>query len=208
MKLIQKLGILSVPLTFLSAGVGMLYLLQVDNLDGSYFERIQHQSWITGHLFLLFSTVLMMPAALSLRGSIEKKAPSILATIMVIIIAPTSILLSGQYAIDFVMPLLGQAGGEALQVHGLLYGSALIETLFYGLPNLVFLALMLLSVAVVWNGTLLKVPATILMINWSAVILGNLIDPLFQRMAILLLAGSFVPFVLMMVQSKKETVVA
>lgn len=74
------------------------------------------------------------------------------------------------------------------KMHSMLFDTMLINTLFYGMPNLVFIALFLISIALIWNGTVSKTYAMVLLANWSAIILGNLIDPLFQRIALLLLA--------------------
>ena len=81
-------------------------------------------------------------------------------------------------------------------MHGLLFDTPLLNTLFYGLPNLVFLAFMLLSIAVVWSGALPRVMATLLLIDWAAVLLGNLVHPIVQRVAIIMLGVIFLPFAL------------
>ena len=137
----------------------------------------------------------LLPAAISIRLALEHKTIGLIATILVSIVALTSPLLAGQYAIDFVMPLLVDVGGEALKVHRLLFATPLINTLFYNLSNLVFLALFLLTCTLFWSHKVpLKVSITLL-INWLFILTGNLIDPLFQRISILLLAFSFMPFV-------------
>lgn len=198
MKTIHRLGIFAIPACFVCAGAGMLLLLTVEYAAGNFYQQVRSQQalWIYSHIILLISTVLLLPAALSIRSAIIRPAAGILGTAMVVIIAPTAILLAGQYAIDFVVPLMIQVGGDALKVHRLLSANPLVNNLFYNLPNLVFLALMILSIALVWSRALARIPAAILIINWLAVILGNLIHPAFQRSAILLLAASYMPLVL------------
>ncbi|MCB0280069.1 MAG: hypothetical protein KDD94_11220, partial [Calditrichaeota bacterium] len=142
------------------------------------------------------STVFIGPAALALRLAIRSGKAAVLATVMLVLILPTHLLLAGQYAIDFTVPLMVQIGGDALTLHGMLAQSVLVNTLFYALPNLVFLCLMILSVAVIASARLAKVPALILALNWLCVLLGNLIDPAFQRTAIVLLSLSFLPLVI------------
>ncbi|ASV32161.1 hypothetical protein [Maribacter cobaltidurans] len=196
METFRKIGLISIPLTFIFAGIGMIWLLNVDNASGHFFDKlISHRNdWLGAHVILLLSTVFLLPTAISIRLSLHHKIVGKIATSLVVIIALTSILLAGQYAIDFVMPLLADAGGEARQVYGMLYNTLLIDTLFYKLPNMVFLALFLLTCTLFWKKNMPKKISIILLINWLFVLIGNLIDPLFQRIAIVFLAFSFVPY--------------
>ena len=198
MNTLQRVGLLSIPLTFLLAGTGMIWLLSVDNADGHFFDKLasNRSDWLGAHVILLLSTVFLLPAAISIHSTIQNKMAKTIATVLLIIIAGTNILLAGQYAIDFVMPLLGDVGGDALQVHGLLYDTPLVDTLFYKLPNLVFLGLFLLSCTLFWNKEIPKKYVFILLINWTLVLIGNLVHPLFQRVTIVLLSFSFLPIVL------------
>lgn len=198
MKTLQKIGLISIPLSFILAGIGMIWLLKFDNAQGHFFDKLisNRNDWFGAHVILLLSTVFLFPAAVSIRLTLKGKTVGKIATSLVVIIALTSVLLAGQYAIDFVMPLLADAKGEALQVHGMLYNTLLIDTLFYKLPNMVFLALFLLTCTLFWNKNIPKKINIILLINWLFVLIGNLIDPLFQRVAIISLAFSFIPYVL------------
>ena len=206
MKTLTRIGIIAIPLTFLFAGIGMLLLLKVENADGTFYQQIQSNEidWFIAHIILLVSTLLILPAALSLRSTINNEKAQILGTIMVLVIAPSSMLLAGQYAIDFVVPLMVQTGGDALKVHQLLSTTPLINLLFYGIPNLVFLALMLLTISLIWSRVLTRLPATLLIINWLVVLIGNLVHPAFQRVAILFLAISYMPLVLKMWRYTKD----
>lgn len=198
MNTLQRAGLLCIPLTFLFAGTGMIWLLSVDNAPGTFFDKLaSHRGdWLGAHVILLLSTVFLLPGAISIHSTIQGKMARTIATVLLIIIAGTNILLAGQYAIDFVMPLLGDVGGDALKVHGLLYETTLVDTLFYKLPNLVFLSLFLLSCTLFWNQEIPRKYAFILLINWILVLIGNLVHPLFQRVAIVLLSFSFLPIVL------------
>lgn len=197
MKTLQKIGLLSIPLTFLFAGIGMIWLLNVDNATGSFFDKLANHrdDWLGAHVVLLFSTMFLVPAAISIRFTLQHKITGAIATCLVVVIALTSVLLAGQYAIDFVMPLLVDVGGDALKVHGLLYSTPIIDTLFYKLPNLVFLALFLLTCTLFWSKKVSRKIVIILFVNWLLVLIGNLIHPMFQRVAIVMLAFSFIPFV-------------
>lgn len=192
---LRRIGIIAIPATFLLAGIGMLWLLAVENASGSFYEQIQSngRDWVGAHLVLLASVFFMLPAALTMRSAIDHRLAAMMGTAMVLVIAPTTILLAGQYAIDFLVPIIVQIGGEALDVHRQLFQTPLVNTLFYGLPNLVFVALMVLSVSVVWGGILPRLAGGMLLVNWLVVLLGNLVHPALQRSAILLLAISFLP---------------
>ncbi len=197
MKTLHRIGLLSTPLTFIFAGIGMLWLLRIDNAAGSFFDKLisNRNDWLGAHVILLLSTIFLVPTAISIRLALEHRVVGAIATCMVVLIAFTSVLLAGQYAIDFVMPLLVDVGGEALKVHGFLFNTPIIDTLFYKLPNLVFLALFLLTCTLFWSNKVPRKIAVILFINWLMVLIGNLIHPTFQRIAIVALAFSFMPFV-------------
>jgi hypothetical protein len=77
----------------------------------------------------------------------------------------------------------------------LLYATKVTNVLFYKLPSLVFLALFLLSCLLFWSKSTPRKIVVVLLINWLIVLLGNLVNPMFQRIAIIALAFSFVPFV-------------
>ncbi len=209
MKTLRKAGLISIPLTFIFAGIGMIWLFKVDNAPGHFFEKLMsnRNDWLGAHVILLLSTVFLFPAAISIRLALEHKIIGTIATGLVILIALTNVLLAGQYAIDFIMPLLVDVGGDALQVHDLLFNTPLIDSLFYKLPNLVFLALFLLTCTLFWNKKIPLKVIIILLINWSLVLIGNLIHPLFQRVAIVLLAFSFVPFVYFFWKKDKQDIV-
>lgn len=197
MKSLRKAGLLSIPLTFIFAGIGMIWLYEFDSASGQFFERLirNKNDWLGAHILLILSTVFLFPAALSIRLALEHKLIGAIATTLLVIIAFTNILLAGQYAIDFVMPSMAEVGGDALQVHGLLFSTPLINNLFYQLPNLVFLALFLLTITLFWNKEIPLRFMIVLLINWLFVLTGNLIHPLFQRVAILFLAIAFMPIV-------------
>lgn len=205
---LRKIGLLSIPLTFVLAGVGMIWLLRVENASRLFFDKLisNRSDWLGAHVILLLSTVFLLPAAISIRLTLQHRIVGKIATGLVVVIALTSVLLAGQYAIDFVMPLLADAGGEAIQVHGMLYNTPLIDTLFYKLPNMVFLALFLLTCTLFWKKNMPNRITIVLLINWLLVLIGNLIDPLFQRIAIVFLAFSFVPFVYFIWKHNKKVV--
>ncbi len=197
METLRKIGLLSIPLNFLLAGIGMLLLLKVDGASGDFFSRIaNHESnWVNAHILLLVSTMLLLPASIGIRLELKHKVIGVIANGLIIIVAVTSILLAGQYVIDLIIPLLVAIGGEALKLHELLFSTPLLDILFYQLPNLAFLAMFLLTCTLFGNEKVPKKIAGLLLLVWLFVLLGNLIAPLFQRIAILLLGFTFIPFV-------------
>lgn len=207
METIRRMGILAIPGTFLLSGAGMLWLLAVENAPGNFFQQVltRESAWLGAHLLLLLGTILLLPAALTMRSAIMDKKSGLVATLLILIIAPTAMLLGGQYAIDFVVPLIAKVGGEATKVHALLSLSPFVDLLFYKLPNLVFLAMMLLSFLLVWRGPLSGWQAALIVINWFAVLLANLVHPAFQRGAILSLAISFIPLTIKMWQNGEKS---
>ena len=197
MKSLRKAGLISIPLTFIFAGIGMIWLHEFDSASGEFFERLitNKNDWLGAHFLLLTGTVFLFPAALSIRLVLEHKIMGAIASALLLVIAFANVLLAGQYAIDFIMPLMAEVGGDALQVHGLVFTTPLINSLFYQLPNLVFLALFLLTLTLFWNKEIPQRFIIILLLNWLFVLTGNLIHPLFQRSAVLFLALSFMPLV-------------
>lgn len=114
---IQRLAIISIPATYLAAGIGMLISLVVNNADGDFFERIQNYEfeWIASHILLLIGTTFIIPGAIAMREMIDKRMACLLADVSLITIIPSTLLLSGQYAIDFVLPLIAKVGGDAYE---------------------------------------------------------------------------------------------
>lgn len=172
----------------------MLMLLKVVNADGNFYTRIQAESsaWIIAHLILLLGSILLLPASIGIRSMIENKKPSFLADSMVPIIAICGALLSGQYAIDFLMPEIARLGGEAHAIHSFLSSDGLVSMLFYNLPELSSLGLLIMSIALVWDGRIGKTLSYILIINWLVVILGNLVAIEIQRIALFVLGITYV----------------
>ena len=171
----------------------MLLLLKVVNADGNFYTRIQSESgaWITAHIILLLSAVTLLPAALGIRTLILGRNTGRVATIMVPLIAISSALLSGQYAIDFLMPEIARLGGEAHEVHSFLSSDGLVNMLFYNLPELSSLGLLIMSLALIFDNKLGKILSTILLLNWILIISGNLISPILQRSALFMLGFTF-----------------
>lgn len=198
MKQVQRFELFLIPFVFIFAGIGMLWMLPFENPDNGFFDalRTNKSAWIGSHSILLLSTMIMVPSALAIRTVITGKFTKIIAMIMVVVIAITSILLAGQYAIDFVMPFLANGGEAGADIFLAFRNDPMMDTLFYGIPNLVFLALMVLSIVWAVDSEVTPIWKAILIINWACVLLGNLIHPAFQRISILALGATLLPFVI------------
>ena len=116
----------------------MLWLYKFKTAPGDFFERLlSHQSdWIGAHLILFGSAILLIPASLALYSLTRGRKGELLAEFGLVLVVGGSFFLAGQYAIDFLMPLLATTGGEALQVHPKLFSTTLINILFYNVPDL------------------------------------------------------------------------
>lgn len=181
---------LALPSCFVLAGAGMLMQLPIERADVPFFTRlaIDPRWWIGSHIVLLASQMLMLPAAIALRREASTGRAGAVSTAALLVIAMGATLLGGQYAIDLVMPHLAAVGGPALEVHARLLGDPLIDGLFYGLPNLVFLAFMIAMMAAAAGGRWGRWRTLALVAVWLVVLLGNLLDPVVQRSGIILLA--------------------
>ena len=195
--MLKRLGLISIVVTFLFAGIGMLLQHPVDNGPGNFYQNILENEfyWTLSHVILLFSVMAMLPAGAVMYQTLHKNGAKILGLIALLLLAPTSIFQAGQYAIDFVAPIAASIGGDAISAYNKIDQTMPASVLFYGLSNLSILMLMLLSICLVWNGSLDKKGSIILMLNWGLVLIGNLIDPMFQRVMIILLSVNFIPFV-------------
>lgn len=197
MKMINKLGLYSIIMTFFFAAIGMLLQLSVEAQAGSFFDKVKASEyiWNLSHVILLFSVTTMLPAGISLRSMVKGKKSEAIASTALILLAPTSIFLAGQYAIDFIAPISANIAGDAIKAYNSIDQSMPASILFYGLSNLSILMLMIITFALLANSSIDKRFKYILYINWLFVLLGNLIDPLFQRLMILLLSLSYIPLI-------------
>ncbi len=196
-QLIKTLWAASLPGAFILAGIGMLWLYTTLDPEMQFYQRlITHaDAWNGSHLVLLASSILLVPAAMAIWSSVRgAKGPEILAGIGLLpaVIAP--FFLAGQYAIDFVMPLVAKTGEAAYPVHTGLFETPLINTLFYGLPDLGFIGFMMLTIAVAWCGAVSRINAIILGLVWVAVIFGNALElPLLARPALIVMGMAYIP---------------
>ncbi len=184
------------PLAFFTAGTGMLWLYKFRTAPGSFYDRLINfeADWIGAHCFLFTSAILLIPAALALRSLVSTGRGSALAGTGLVLVMICSFFLAGQYAIDFVMPLIAKAGGAAHQVHQGLFETPLINILFYNLTDLCFVGLILLTAGVARAGIPGKVELSILGLLWALTLAANIFDyPLVGRSALFMLGFAMLP---------------
>ncbi len=196
-RFIKLLWAISLPGAFVLAGVGMLWLYTTLNPEMRFYERLlaYEAAWNGSHIVLLASAVLLVPAALAIWSLISgSRGAQVLAGIGLLPAVVAPFFLAGQYAIDFVMPLVAKTGEAAYPVHAGLFETPLINTLFYGLPDLGFIGFMLLTAGLVWCGSVTRINAVALGICWLAIIIGNVVDiPLLARPALIALGFAYIP---------------
>jgi hypothetical protein len=192
---VHKLTARCLPLTFVAAGGGMVWLYRVRSAEGDFYARMNAHvaDWVGSHLVLLASAILIIPAAVALWRAVGDGKGSVLASIGLIMAVPGAVFLAGQYAIDFIMPIIADVGGDAHVVHERFFTTEPLNTLFYGLPALGSIALLVQTIGLMRSGKTSRLELSVLLVLWGAVILGNLVHPLVQRVALLLLGFAYIP---------------
>ena len=150
--------------------------------------------WNSAHILLLLSAAMIFPAALAIRQLVANKPGRALAEIAAVMALFGSFFLGGQYVIDFIMPLIARAGGEAITVHNEFFTDPWVNTMFYNLQDLASIALLLGTIALVWSKTIDLKYFGILLALWGAIIAGGIMDvALLSRPAFIGLGLAFIP---------------
>ncbi len=194
-RFVRSLTAACLPLAFLTGGGGMLWLYRVRSAEGGFYTRLnEHASdWVGSHVVLLASAILIIPASIALARAVGPGRGSLLATIGLVVAIPGAVLLAGQYAIDFVMPIIAEVGGEAHTVHQRFFTTEPLNTFFYVLPDLASLALLVLTIGLLRSRKLGKGEAALLLAVWGLVIIGAAVHPLLQRGALAALGLAYLP---------------
>ena len=144
-KFFKLLYVSTLPAGFVFAGSGLLWLYYIRQQDGGFYERLVTYAtdWNSAHILLLLSAAMIFPAALAIRQLVANKPGRALAEIAAVMALFGSFFLGGQYVIDFIMPLIARAGGEAITVHNEFFTDPWVNTMFYNLQDLASIALLL-----------------------------------------------------------------
>ena len=186
----------TVPGTFLLAGAGMLWLDTTRDQSVGFYDRLlAHQTaWVGSHSLLFTSTVLMVPAAIALWRVVAGRRGTVVGGIGLLVTVAAAFLLAGQYAIDFVMPLVAKAGEAAHPVHRGLFETPYIEIPFYNLAEIGPIGLLLLTIALSMSGAISRARTAVLAIVWIALIAGNIADQqLVARISLVALGLALLP---------------
>lgn len=195
-KFFKLLYVSTLPAGFVFAGSGLLWLYYIRQQDGGFYERLVTYAtdWNSAHILLLLSAAMIFPAALAIRQLVANKPGRALAEIAAVMALFGSFFLGGQYVIDFIMPLIARAGGEAITVHNEFFTDPWVNTMFYNLQDLASIALLLGTIALVWSKTIDLKYFGILLALWGAIIAGGIMDvALLSRPAFIGLGLAFIP---------------
>ena len=185
----------------------MLWLYTTLDPNVDFYQRLitHRDAWVGSHIVLMISAVLFIPAVIALWRAVEGRRGTTLAGIGMLLAIPAMVLLAGQYAIDFVMPLVADAGEPAYPVHRALFTTTHINTLFYGVPELGPLGLLLMTVALALSGSQKPATLAVLGVLWIGVIGGNILDqPLAARSCLLLLGLAYLPVARQLMLTKPD----
>ncbi len=195
-KFFKLLYVSTLPGGFMFAGAGLLWLYYIRQQDGGFYERLVTYAtdWNSAHILLLLSAIMIFPAALAVRQLVGKKNGRVLAEIAALLALVGSFLMGGQYAIDFIMPLIANAGGEAITVHDAFFTDPWVSLMFYSLQDLASLGLLLGPIALVWSKTIDLKYFGILLGLWVVIIAGGAMDiPLLARPGFIVLGIALIP---------------
>ncbi len=156
----------------------MLWLLRFDSVEGRFFERLQtHElDWIGAHILLFAGAVAFGPAVLAIVAAIDGRKGAWLAQSGAIVVFTTAPLLIGQYAIDFIMPKIAAIGGDALDVHRLLFSDPILKIAFYDVPDLLVIGLFMTHLGLFRSGMVSKWNIGMLVFCWAITIVASVSD--------------------------------
>jgi len=195
-KFFKLLYVSTLPATFIFGGSGLLWLYYFRLQDGGFYERLVTYAtdWNSAHILLSLSAIMIFPAALVIRQLVRDKPGRVLTEITAVMALFGSFFLGGQYVIDFIMPLIARAGGEAITVHNQFFTDPWVNLMFYNLPDLAPISLLLGTIALFWSKTIDLKYFGVLLVLWVAIIAGGIIDlPLLARPAFIVLGLAYIP---------------
>ena len=195
-KIFKLLYVSTLPAGFIFAGGGLLWLYYIRQQDGGFYERLVNYAgdWNSAHILLLLSAIMIFPASLAIRQLVAGKKGQVLTEIACVMALFGSFFLAGQYTIDFIMPLIAKAGGEAITVHQGFYTDPWVNTMFYNLQDMASISLLLGTIALAWSKTINLKYFGILMVLWVVIIAGGIMDvSLIARPAFIVLGLAYIP---------------
>lgn len=143
-------GAISIVVAFGGLFIGRMMIFPVARAEGTFFQRVAAEStaWDWGHRVMLLGMVSVIPATLALRHALHGRSP-LLTDIAAGLALLGAALGVGQYALDFAMlAAAGISSPEAAeQFEAGLRGQVFVQWVFFRLPDLAQVGLLLFTVA-------------------------------------------------------------
>jgi hypothetical protein len=171
---------------------GRLMLYPVSTASGTFLERVAARAdwWNTGHRWMLLGMLAAPGAAIAMRRAFRARAPWLCDVATVLIIGGAALGV-GQYALDFAM--LAAAGIEPAaageQFLEALRADAFVQLAFYRLTDAAQFGLILLAIALWYQGPAWRFPAILATIATGVSLAG---PPFFGAMAVRVALGLWI----------------
>lgn len=143
-------GAISIVLAFGGLFIGRLMIYPVARAHGTFFERVAAEAtaWDWGHRVMLLGMISVIPASLALRHAFRERSPLLtdIAAGLGIVGAALGV---GQYALDYAMLAAARlpTAEAARQFDAALREQAFVQWVFYRLPDLAQVGLLLFTIA-------------------------------------------------------------
>ena len=174
-RIVDNLSSTSIIVAFAGLFVGRLMIYPVALAPGSFLERVaaHTQAWDLGHRVLLLGMLALIPATLGLQRAMRDRSPMLagVATGLTIFGASLGV---GQFALDYAMLAASQidtpaAGSQFLEA---LEGNSFTQWMFYRLPDVAQLGLILFTVALWRQGAAWRLPAVLVTVAAAAFVVA------------------------------------
>jgi len=177
-KTIDYLSALAILVAFAGLFFGRLMIYPVATATGTFLERVaaRAEAWDWGHRVMLVGMLAVLPAALALWRIVRDRSPR-LAELGAALTMLGAALGVGQYALDFAMLAAAHmepaAAGE--QFLTALRADTFVQFVFYRLPDVSQLGLILFTVALWRQGRDWRLQAALVTIAAFAFLIGPLV---------------------------------
>lgn len=154
---------------------GRLMIYPVSTAPGDFLERVaaKSEAWDRGHRWMLVGMVGLIPAAIGLRRALRHRSPWLcdVAATLTIFGAALGV---GQYALDFAMLAAAQVESPAARAEFLTawQADAFVQLVFYKLPDLTQLGLILFTIALWRQGAGWRLQAAVVTLAAATSLIG------------------------------------
>ncbi len=187
-RIIDYLAAISIVVAFGGLFFGRLMIYPVSKAPGAFLERVaaKSEAWDSGHRLMLLGMIALIPAAIALRRTVRKASPLLcdVAATLAILGATLGV---GQYALDFAMLHASQMESTDAReqfLHAWETGS-FVQWVFYELPDLGQLGLILFAVALWKLGAGWRLQAVLVTLAAATSVFGPLlVGPMGVRIAL------------------------